>query len=228
MTAAGTLRAVPFLAPLPEDEIAALAREARPRQYRAGATIFYRDDPGSTLHVIHRGRVKLVLASPEGREVTVGVLGPGAFFGEMALIDGGRRSASAVALEAVETVTLDRAVFLATLERRPAAALALLTILGERLRRTDEMLQDVLFLDLPARLAKHLLALAGEHGVAAQGGAPRPAAESGRTGCAGGRHARERQPLPQRVRRARHPRARPRRAHHPQAGGAAPPDLLKC
>ena len=170
MTAAGTLRAVPFLAPLPEDEIAALVREARARQYRAGATIFYRDDPGSTLHVIHRGRVKLVLASPEGREVTVGVLGPGAFFGEMALIDGGPRSATAVALEAVETVTLDRAIFLATLERRPAAALALLTILGERLRRTDELLQDVLFLDLPARLAKHLLALADAHGVAVPGG----------------------------------------------------------
>ncbi len=170
MTAAATLRAVPFLAPLPADEIAALAREARSRQYRAGATIFYRDDPGSTLHVIHRGRVKLVLASPEGREVTVGVLGPGAFFWEMALIDGGPRSATAVALEAVETVTLDRAVFLATLERRPTAALALLTILGERLRRTDELLQDVLFLDLPARLAKHLLALADAHGVAAPGG----------------------------------------------------------
>ena len=170
MVDVATLRAVPFLAPLPEDEIAALAREARPRQYRAGATIFYRDDPGSTLHVIHRGRVKLVLASPEGREVTVGVLGPGAFFGEMALIDGGPRSATAVALEAVETVTLDRAVFLATLERRPVAALALLTILGGRLRRTDELLQDVLFLDLPARLAKHLLALADAHGVAVPGG----------------------------------------------------------
>ncbi|HEX5501734.1 MAG TPA: Crp/Fnr family transcriptional regulator [Thermomicrobiales bacterium] len=158
------LRRVPFLAILPEPDLARLAEQAHPRQYRAGATIFHREDPGFNLHILRRGRVKLVLASPEGREVTVGLLRPGDFFGEMALLDGGPRSASVVALEAVETVTLERPPFVAVLEQHPEVSSALLAVLGDRLRRTDELLQDILFLDLPARLAKQLLGLGEEHG----------------------------------------------------------------
>lgn len=165
MSSVATLRRVPFLAILPDAELAWLAARARARQYRAGTTIFHRDDPGSTLHVINSGLVKLVLTSPEGREVTVGILDAGDFFGELALLDGGPRSASAVALEAVETLTLDREPFVAILERHPQVATALLGVLGDRLRRTDELIQDVLFLDLPGRLAKQLLALADERGV---------------------------------------------------------------
>ncbi len=165
-----TLRGVPFLAVLPETDLAGLAERMRPRRYRAGAAIFHREDPGSTLHIIHRGRVKLVLASPEGREVTVQLLGPGDFFGELALLDGGPRSASAVALEPVTTLTLDHAPFIATLGRHPEVAGRLLAVLGDRLRRTDELIADILFLDLPARLAKHLLALADDHGSAGTDG----------------------------------------------------------
>jgi CRP/FNR family transcriptional regulator/CRP/FNR family cyclic AMP-dependent transcriptional regulator len=164
------LRRVPFLAILPDNEIAWLAERMRPRQYRAGTTIFHRDDPGSTLHIINSGLVKLVLASAEGREVTVGILDAGDFFGELALLDGGPRSASAVALEAVETLTLDREPFIAMLERHPQVATALLGVLGDRLRRTDELIQDILFLDLPGRLAKQLLGLADERGVSTPDG----------------------------------------------------------
>ncbi len=164
MADVSTLRGVPFLAVLPPAELEALARQAHPRHYRAGTTIFHREDPGSTLHVIRKGRVKLTLASPEGREVTVGLLGPGDFFGELALLDGGPRSASVVALEPVETLTIDRGPFLDTLESHPEVAGALLAVLGERLRNTDELIQDILFLDLPARLAKRLLDLAEDHG----------------------------------------------------------------
>ena len=165
MSDLAALRRVPFLAVLPEPELARLADLTRPRQYRPGTTIFHREDPGATLHIIHNGRVKLVLASPEGREVTVDILGAGDFFGELALLDGGPRSASAVALDQVETYTLDRQPFIATLERHPEVASGLLTVLGDRLRRTDELIQDILFLDLPARLAKQLLALADEFGT---------------------------------------------------------------
>jgi CRP/FNR family cyclic AMP-dependent transcriptional regulator len=159
------LRRVPLLAILADDELATLAERMRPRQYRPGTTIFHRDDPGTTLHIITSGLVKLVLSSPEGREMTVGILKAGDFFGEMALFDGGARSASAVTLEATETLTLDRAPFVETLERHPQVATALLCILGDRLRRTDELIQDILFLDLPGRLAKQLLALADERGI---------------------------------------------------------------
>jgi CRP/FNR family cyclic AMP-dependent transcriptional regulator len=164
------LRRVPLLAVLPDDELARLAQHARPRQYRAGTIIFHRDDPGAALHIITAGLVKLVLTSLEGREVTVGILRSGDFFGELALLDGGPRSASAIALDAVETLTLDRSPFVAILERQPQMASALLAVLGDRLRRTDELVQDILFLDLPGRLAKQLLALAGEHGVPGAGG----------------------------------------------------------
>lgn len=164
------LRRVPFLAILPEPDLLRLAEQARQRQYRAGATIFHREDPGFNLHILREGRVKLVLASPEGREVTVGLLRPGDFFGELALLDGGPRSASVVALEPVETVTLERPPFVAVLEQHPEVSSALLAVLGDRLRRTDELVQDILFLDLPGRLAKQLLALAGEHGVPGAGG----------------------------------------------------------
>ena len=170
MSNTAILRRVPLLAVLPDHELASLAQHARPRQYRAGTIIFHRDDPGTTLHIITAGLVKLVLTSLEGREVTVGILRPENFFGELALLDGGPRSASAIALDAVETLTLDRSPFVAILERQPQMAGALLGVLGDRLRRTDELVQDILFLDLPGRLAKHLLALAGDHGVPAADG----------------------------------------------------------
>lgn len=170
MSNLATLRRVPFLAILPDDELHGLAGRVRPRQYRAGTIIFHRDDPGTTLHIINSGLVKLVLASAEGREVTVAILGAGDFFGEMSLLDGGARSASALTLEATETLTLDRDHFVAILERHPEVANGLLTVLGNRLRRTDELVQDILFLDLPGRIAKQLLALADERGVRTQTG----------------------------------------------------------
>lgn len=170
MANVATVRRVPFLAILPDEELAGLVERMRPRQYRAGTIIFHRDDPGTTLHIITSGVVKLVLASPEGREVTVGILGPGDFFGELSLLDGGARSASAVALEATESLTLDREPFVAILERHPEIANGLLMVLGNRLRRTDELVQDILFLDLPGRVAKQLLALADERGQATRDG----------------------------------------------------------
>ena len=166
MSAIATLRRVPFLAPLADADLDWLTAQLRPRQYRAGTTIFHRDDSGTALHVIERGTVKLMLTSPEGREITVELLGAGDFFGELALLDGGPRSASAVALEATETLTLEREAFVALLAAHPQAALRLLGVLGERLRRADDLIGDLLFLDLPGRLAKQLLALAEERGSA--------------------------------------------------------------
>ncbi len=166
MSAIATLRRVPFLAPLADADLDWLTAQLRPRQYRAGTTIFHRDDSGTALHVIERGTVKLMLTSPEGREITVELLGAGDFFGELALLDSGPRSASAVALEATETLTLERDQFAALLEAHPQVALRLLGVLGERLRRADDLIGDLLFLDLPGRLAKQLLALAEERGSA--------------------------------------------------------------
>lgn len=155
---------VPIFARLSPADLEALAAHARERRYRRGETIFRQDDPGDCLHVVRDGRIRIILPSEDGDEVTIAVLGRGDFFGELALLDGGARSASAVAAEDTQTVVIGRKDFLSWLAERPAAAAALLSLLSRRLRRSDELLGDVAFLNLPARLAKKLVQLSELYG----------------------------------------------------------------
>ena len=99
MVDAGVLAKVPLFADLGESDLHRLTEELRGRRYRKGETIFVTGDPGTSLCVIETGRVKLVLASVDGREVILDLLGPGDVFGELALLDGEPRSADAVAVE---------------------------------------------------------------------------------------------------------------------------------
>ncbi len=154
------IRDVPLLARLPEAELRALASQGRARSYAAGVTIFHEGDPGDSLHIIIEGSVRVAVLSPTGAETTIGVLGPGEFVGDLALLDGRPRSASVVALQPTKTLVVTRSSFTRWLSERPQAALALLETLSLRVRRTDEALADFAFLDLPHRLAKRLLALA--------------------------------------------------------------------
>ncbi len=154
------IRDVPLLARLPEAELRALASQGRARSYAAGATIFHEGDPGDSLHIIIEGSVRVAVLSPSGAETTIVVLGPGEFVGDLALLDGRPRSASVVALQPTKTLVVTRNSFTRWLSERPQAALALLETLSLRVRRTDESLADMAFLDLPHRLAKRLLALA--------------------------------------------------------------------
>jgi CRP-like cAMP-binding protein len=159
------LQRVPFLAALSPADRQALSSSLRRRRFRRGQTIFARDDPGESLFIIEEGSVRIHLPSPEGADLTLAVLGPGDFFGDMALLDGGPRSASATALEETETLILDRGDFTAVLESRPQSAMAVLVAVARRLREADEMAADLTFLDVGGRLAKKLLELAAAHGV---------------------------------------------------------------
>lgn len=125
--------------------------------------IFHQGDPGDALHVVASGSVKIVLPSPEGDEAIIATLRPGDFFGELALLDGAPHSATAAAVEATETLSLPRAVFLEMLGEQPALRDALLKGLAVELRRLTGHVEELHFLDLAGRLAMRLVRL-GEEG----------------------------------------------------------------
>jgi len=154
------LAEMPLFAGLSAEQLDALAAFLRPRAYRKGAVVFSEGDAGTSLYLIEKGEVKLTILSPDGKEVIVALLGPGGFFGELALLDGGSRSATAVARSDARLLALEREHLLQFLERHPQAAASLLAALSRRLRRTTDMVHDAAFLDGPTRLAKTLLHLA--------------------------------------------------------------------
>ena len=156
---------VSFFADLPEEEIKALSSATKRRTFRAGEVIFHRDDPGQVLYMIKEGKVKICIISPDGQEVSLAVLGKGEYFGEFALLDGLPRSTDAVALERVECYTLQRSDFLNAILKNPKIAILVLEALSKRLRTTDQMVEDLIFLDVYGRVAKKLLELADAHGV---------------------------------------------------------------
>jgi CRP/FNR family cyclic AMP-dependent transcriptional regulator len=165
---ASTLASISLFAEVPGPDLEALAAGLRRRRYARGQVIFTQGDPGNSLFIVETGRVRIVVGSDEGRELVLRVLGPGDFFGEMALLDGEPRSTDAVAQEACQILLLQRSDFLSFLESRPAVAIALLAVLSRKLRLTTQQAQDVAFLDVPARVARAVL----EQAAAEDGGRP--------------------------------------------------------
>jgi CRP/FNR family cyclic AMP-dependent transcriptional regulator len=155
------LAQVPLFAGFSRSELDALSTFIRLRRYPKGSIIFHQGDPGTTLHLIETGEVKLTVMSGRGKEATLALLGQGAFFGELSLLDGEPRSATAVARVDCKLGALDRDHLLRFLEEHPRATASLLSVLARRLRRTTDQVHDAVFLDIPARLAKVLLQFAG-------------------------------------------------------------------
>ena len=120
--------------------------------------------------MIKEGKVKICIISPDGQEVSLAVLGKGEYFGEFALLDGLPRSTDAVALEKVECYTLQRSDFLNAIQKNPKIAILVLEALSKRLRNTNNMVEDLIFLDVYGRVAKKLLELADAHGVKTEDG----------------------------------------------------------
>jgi CRP/FNR family cyclic AMP-dependent transcriptional regulator len=117
--------------------------------------------------VLRQGRVKVVLIGEDGREVILGVLEPGAHFGELALIDDQPRSAHVIAMDDAQLLILRREDFRRRVEANPTVAWALLTELSRRLRRADQKIGGLVLLDVPGRIARLLLDLADEAGTPA-------------------------------------------------------------
>jgi len=155
------------LAPPALERIASLATQ---RHYGEGEIVCSQGDPGDALHAVVTGRIRISSGAPDGREIFLNIMEPGDSFGEIALLDGGTRTATAVAMVPSELVSLRRDHLFALLEREPQVALELLRLCGERLRWTSGLLEDAALLDAPARLAKRLLILAELHGKRSKDG----------------------------------------------------------
>jgi len=164
VAALDVLRRVPLLASLGEEELAAFAPFLRERRYPRGSMILAQGDPGESLYLIAAGQVKVVLIHEDGREVILSVLGEGAFFGEMALLDQEPRSAHVVAMTDATLLQLRREDFQARLRAGPDVAIGLLRELSRRLRRADETIASLMLLDVNGRIANLFLELAGEEG----------------------------------------------------------------
>ena len=149
-----------------------LASRLRSRHYRAGADVFHHGQPGTAMYIVAGGAVRIYLPSETGRDVVLAVLRHGDMFGEMALLERGQpgRSASARAIEDTELLRLERQDFDAVLVDHPEAQRAIIDILVERLRKTNESMQDAYLLEVPGRLARRMLLIAEEHGRDAEHG----------------------------------------------------------
>jgi CRP/FNR family cyclic AMP-dependent transcriptional regulator len=160
-----SLAAIPFFDGLDPDALERLAASMRSRRFRRGEVIFHIGDPGDALFVIVSGEVKISLPSETGDEAILATLRPGDVFGELALLDGAPRSASASALMPTETVILPRDRFRELIATETGVRDALLASIAGELRRLTTHVEELHFLDITGRLAARLVRLAQESGT---------------------------------------------------------------
>jgi CRP-like cAMP-binding protein len=145
-------------------EIDALLSYSHVERYSAGREIFAKGSPGRSMMAVLRGTVSISSLSPEGKKIVFNSVHPGEFFGEIALLDGEERTATATAVEDCELLVLNRRDFMPLLEKHADMCIELLKIVCRRLRQTSEQVEDVLFRHLGARIAKGLVQLAKSTG----------------------------------------------------------------
>jgi CRP/FNR family transcriptional regulator, cyclic AMP receptor protein len=149
-----------------DDEAAAALRASMVEiKLARGEVLFREGDAGDQIYVVVEGKIKLGRTSPDGRENLLAVLGPGQMFGELSLFDPGPRSASASAITDTTLLGLAHKDLLPWLTGRPEVARNLLSQLAQRLRRSNDTLADLVFSDVPGRVAKQLLDLSERFGV---------------------------------------------------------------
>lgn len=164
------LRRAPLFASLDDEAFAALTKEITEVDLSRGATLFHEGDPGDQLYFIVSGKIKLGRTASDGRENLVAVMGPGEIFGEMALFDPSPRSTSATAVSETRLAGLKHENLRKVIQHSPEVSAQLLQALARRLRRTNENLADLVFSDVPGRVAKALLDLADRFGRPATDG----------------------------------------------------------
>jgi len=150
---------------LSDRELEDLVQVSRVQKLRAREELCHKGDSGTQIYLIAKGRLKAVTTSAEGDDVVFSIMAPGEVCGELALLSGGKRTATITAIEESELIVLDRREFLPFLKRNPEAAIKLLEVLAERQLRLSELVEDTTFLNLPARLAKKLVSLGRAYGV---------------------------------------------------------------
>jgi CRP/FNR family transcriptional regulator, cyclic AMP receptor protein len=161
----GLLARVPLFAALDAESAASLEATMTRRTLSRGHVVFSEGDDGDRLFVILDGKVKISRAAADGRENLLVVLGAAEMFGELSLFDPGPRTASATTVTASTLASLDHDDLRPLLIEHPGVAVQLLKALAQRLRRTNEAMADLVFTDVPGRVAKALLDLAAKFGV---------------------------------------------------------------
>lgn len=146
------------------DAALALGSQLETVDYPRGSAIFSEGELGDRLYIILSGKVKLGRHAPDGRENLLAVMGPSDMFGELSVFDPGPRTSTATAVTDVQLATMDRANMREWIARRPEIAEQLLRVLARRLRRTNNNLADLIFTDVPGRVAKALLQLSRQFG----------------------------------------------------------------
>jgi CRP/FNR family cyclic AMP-dependent transcriptional regulator len=149
------------LPPATIDRISALSTR---RSFGTGAIVFSQADPGDALYGVVTGKIRISASSPDGREMFLNIMEPGDTFGEIALLDGRHRTATASATSPSELIIIARDHFLDLLEREPKLVSHVVQLLCERIRWTSGLAEESALLSVPERLARRLLSLGEHHG----------------------------------------------------------------
>lgn len=158
------LRNAPLFSGLDDDAAAELEQGTTSISLRHGQALFSEGESGDQLYIVVEGKIKLGRTSSDGRENLLAILGPGQMFGELSFFDPGPRSATATAVTDAKLVSLGHEVLAPTIAKHSEVASALLNQLAGRLRRTNEVVGDLVFSDVPGRVSKALLDLADRFG----------------------------------------------------------------
>jgi CRP-like cAMP-binding protein len=159
------LRGLPLFSNLEDKELREISRFTYEKRVKKGNVLFYQGEQGSTLYLIIKGKVKVVLIGESGKELVLAILKKGDFLGEMSIIEDEVRSATAIALEPTVFLTIDKENFLSFLTKNPKAMLGVLKELSKRLRNADEKIGELAFQNVYERVISYLNALAKTRGV---------------------------------------------------------------
>lgn len=159
-----------LFAELDDKELASIAAVAKSRHYAKDDVIFHADESGDVFCLIREGHVKVTMISPEGKEIILSLLGPGDFFGEMALLDDEPRSATVIATEPLDLVTIWRSDFLQILQENFSITRKVFAELSRRLRTASNRIESLATMDVYGRLARFFLELAQESGKSLENG----------------------------------------------------------
>ena len=159
------LKKIRLLDGLPAEDLAALASKITLHQVRRRRVIFLPGDPGVSVYLLNRGRVKISRVTRDGKELTLCYLDPGELFGELSLVDGGPREDMAEAMDSVVISEIPREAFMELLARSPDLGQRMTMLLCQRRRELERKVEDLVFKDVSAKLSELLLDLGRQHGV---------------------------------------------------------------
>jgi CRP-like cAMP-binding protein len=159
------LHGVPAFSALSSEELVRVAQVAVPRRFEAGEVVFKEGDEGDTCYIVRSGRARAVREHPDGRTITLAHFGPGEIFGEMAMFDGERRSATVETVDGTDAIAILSTDMHRLLREHPDISVKLIAALGHRLRETNERLARQSFQTVQSRVASVLSELVAEAGT---------------------------------------------------------------